>query len=241
MNEINIIENFIGKDTCDFINNSLSDKLNPTPNKFILGGPCGWIGEHRYTHSISNSNKNSMVWPNKIEGYQNDINYNITIDMLSLIFNGMVKLVSEHYQEEYVMRSFFCGAMLPGAKNTLHMDNHYINSDTNTITERTNSHWDKSGILYLNDEYTGGNIYFPLQDLKLKPNPGTFIFFEGNSKVPHEVEEVQSGIRKNIITFFIKKDKAHMIMGWENADSGNDGPETQLTMEHLNQLNKNLL
>lgn len=238
---INIIKNYIGKDTCNFINLALEDHLMPTPNESILGGPSGWIGEHRYSHNLSSIDKNSMNWPNKIFNYRENSDYNITIDLLSLILNGMTKTVSDHYGEEYVMRSFFYGAMLPGAKNTLHMDNHYLHSDTNMITERINSGWDKSGILYFNEEYTGGNIFFPLQNLSLKPDAGTFIFFEGNEDNPHEVQEVKTGIRKNLIVFFIRKDKVHNIMGWDNPDAGLDGPEIPLTLDYLYKMNKDLI
>lgn len=235
MNKINIIENFIGRDTCDFINNSISNKLIETDDELILAGPCGWIGQHRYTHVMSDSDKNFMVWPNKIDKYQNDINYNIAIDLLSLIFNGMVKTVSDYYEEEYVMRSFFCGVMLPGSNNALHMDNYYLNSDTNLITEKKNLNWDKSGILYLNEEYLGGNLHFPLQNLKLKPKAGTFIFFEGTPEFPHRVEKVESGTRKNIVCFFIKKEKIDNIM---SPKEDRDGPATMITMNSVYQINK---
>lgn len=43
-------------------------------------------------------------------------------------------------------------------------------------------HWSGhlSNLIYLNDNYDGGELYFPQHDLKIKPEPGMFISFPGN-------------------------------------------------------------
>jgi hypothetical protein len=37
-----------------------------------------------------------------------------------------------------------------------------------------------SNLIYLNDNYDGGELYFPHHDLKIKPEPGMLISFPGN-------------------------------------------------------------
>ncbi len=62
-----------------------------------------------------------------------------------------------------------------------------------------------SAIVYLNDNYEGGEIHFPKDDYKLKPKAGTMIFFHGDLNSPHGVLPVVSGDRTNIVIFFRKK------------------------------------
>lgn len=50
-------------------------------------------------------------------------------------------------------------------------------------------------LIYLNNDYSGGEITFPEHDLLIKPNLGDLIIFPGNINYMHEVKEIQSGIR----------------------------------------------
>ena len=59
-----------------------------------------------------------------------------------------------------------------------------------------------SAILFLNDDYLGGEIEFPLHNLSLKPNKGSMIYFEGNQDNLHKVKTVLGGERTNIVIFF---------------------------------------
>lgn len=57
------------------------------------------------------------------------------------------------------------------------------------------NHYHIASILYLNDDYEGGEIVFPNQGLSLKPKAGDFIAFPGNKNYPHGVKEIFSGER----------------------------------------------
>jgi predicted 2-oxoglutarate/Fe(II)-dependent dioxygenase YbiX len=57
-------------------------------------------------------------------------------------------------------------------------------------------------LIYLNNDYEGGEIKFELHNLSIKPNPGDFIVFPGNLHYPHEVTEVVSGIRYTLPIWF---------------------------------------
>jgi hypothetical protein len=66
---------------------------------------------------------------------------------------------------------------------------------------------DISSVLYYNDDYEGGEIYFPNQDLLIKPKPGMFICFPAKDEFPHQVKEIKSGYRWCSTAFWcIKKD-----------------------------------
>jgi len=61
--------------------------------------------------------------------------------------------------------------------------------------------YDISGLFYLNDDYEGGELYFPLQGIQFKPKAGGAYFFPGDKNFIHGVTEITSGIRY-VIPFF---------------------------------------
>ncbi len=58
-----------------------------------------------------------------------------------------------------------------------------------------------SGILYLNDDYEGGEIFFEDQQLLIKPQSGSMIIFPSDPPFFHESKIVQQGV-KYICTAF---------------------------------------
>lgn len=195
-NLIQIVENYLNKDTCNFIRETLNPLTKFTEQKSTTGWwPASKYGAHEVKPGIP------------ISPYIDNKNYDICMDILTLLVVNMSKTISDFYKEEYILKSLFFGKMEIGGFNGLHMDNKYLSSADKQIKDRPNAQEDKSGLLYLNQDYTGGNLIFPLQNLEIKPNSGTFIFFQGDEKVPHFVSEVTSGTRNNIICFFGKKNK----------------------------------
>ncbi len=63
------------------------------------------------------------------------------------------------------------------------------------------SHPVVSGVLYLNDDYEGGEIYFPEQNIKIKPSAGSMIMFPSYRPYFHHPLEIISG-NKYMVPFF---------------------------------------
>jgi predicted 2-oxoglutarate/Fe(II)-dependent dioxygenase YbiX len=61
--------------------------------------------------------------------------------------------------------------------------------------------YDLAGLFYLNDDYDGGELYFPQHDIKFKPKAGAAYFFPGDMNYIHGVTEITSGTRY-VIPFF---------------------------------------
>jgi len=57
-------------------------------------------------------------------------------------------------------------------------------------------------IVYLNDDYDGGEIYFPTQDIYPKLGPRTVAFFPCTAEYLHGVKRVEQGTRYTISSFF---------------------------------------
>ena len=51
-------------------------------------------------------------------------------------------------------------------------------------------------LYYLNNDFEGGEIFFPNDDIKIKPTAGNLLVFD--SKIKHGVTKVTSGIRWSI-------------------------------------------
>lgn len=74
---------------------------------------------------------------------------------------------------------------------------HYIaHYDGGTGTKRS-----VSAILYLNDDYEGGEIEFVNFNVKIKPKAGTFLLFPSNYAYRHIAHPVISGTKYAIVTW----------------------------------------
>lgn len=62
-------------------------------------------------------------------------------------------------------------------------------------------HYPYAAILYLNDNYEGGELYFPDTNISFKPNAGSLYMFLGQSNI-HGVSSVNAGRRYTIVTFW---------------------------------------
>jgi hypothetical protein len=114
-----------------------------------------------------------------------------------MIFSGPeVSAILDKYKEKAVetinnifkVDSRFCGGSYVvrwsnGKKMDLHVDD--LGSGENQL----------SGVLYLNEDYSGGSIVFPTHNLHIKPKRFELIVFPGNLNYAHEVTEVISGTR----------------------------------------------
>jgi hypothetical protein len=60
-------------------------------------------------------------------------------------------------------------------------------------------------IVYINDDYADGELFFPNLDIQLKPKPGTMLFFPGNEQYEHGVKHVGKGPIRYVLVGFIKE------------------------------------
>ena len=59
-----------------------------------------------------------------------------------------------------------------------------------------------AAILYLNNDYEGGEIYFPQHNIDIAPGAGSLLVFEGSHKYLHGVREITKGNRFTILAFW---------------------------------------
>ena len=61
-----------------------------------------------------------------------------------------------------------------------------------------------SVVAYLNDDYQGGELYFPNQNIKIKPEPGSIVVFPSIAPYFHASLPIVSGVKYMIPGFWYK-------------------------------------
>jgi hypothetical protein len=64
-------------------------------------------------------------------------------------------------------------------------------------------------VAYINDDYDGGELYFRLQNLNIKPKAGDLYIFPSNYMYPHQAMPVHSGTKYSIVTMLDYNKKFH--------------------------------
>ena len=64
-------------------------------------------------------------------------------------------------------------------------------------------------VSYPNDNYEGGELFFPKLNLKIKPKAGDCYIFPSTFLFSHKAETVTSGTKYSIVTMLDYNDKAH--------------------------------
>jgi hypothetical protein len=71
--------------------------------------------------------------------------------------------------------------------------------------------------MYLNDEYEGGELWFPYLDITFKPSYGDIVFFPSTYIYAHASKPVSSGTKYSAVTMFDWNDRTHQNYGPQYA------------------------
>ncbi len=85
----------------------------------------------------------------------------------------------------------------PGAYARVHSDNTDEHGNSGAFTRSR-----YAAFLYLNDDFEGGLLQFPSQNISIKPKVGTLAAFDGGFNNMHEVTLITSGTRYTIGSFW---------------------------------------
>nr|WP_298926877.1 2OG-Fe(II) oxygenase [uncultured Erythrobacter sp.] len=92
----------------------------------------------------------------------------------------------------------------PGDNQKAHADCEEPNGKPNATPWRA-----FASIIYLNDEYTGGGIYFPDRKLRPQIKPRTLAYFPSTNQYRHGVEAISSGLRYTMSCFYTFDARRH--------------------------------
>ena len=122
-------------------------------------------------------------------------------------------LCAKFYNEDVIYPEFsnlvYWGG---GMKLDLHADNVFINDPQ---TPHYASNRDYSAVLYLNEEFEGGETYFKYNNYQPIPKTGKLILFTSDEKDAHGVREITVGKRYTLALWFTKSKKHIFTMNME--------------------------
>jgi hypothetical protein len=169
-----IIKNFISKEECDLIIKSAES--------------CSQSDWDIYTNSKRDSRNE---WSDRILDFKKAKNFDdSTKKIIDEIFLKLQFLLNIHYKFNYQYSEMFA-------------------IYRTKINQRMKVHYDQGGdskvkygaVLYLNDDYEGGEIYYPNVNIKIKPQCGDLVIHPTDLKYSHGVKTVKNGIRYCTTTF----------------------------------------
>lgn len=124
----------------------------------------------------------------------------LPLDIFSKIREGIIKAVaSVHNLESSKIEQigYHTQKWEPGAFARLHSDNTDEKGNTGPFARSR-----YAAFLYLNDDFKGGLLKFPDQNIEISPRIGMLAAFDGGFNNMHEVSLITSGVRYTIGSFW---------------------------------------
>lgn len=145
-------------------------------------------------------NSKNCTWPRKIVNKDFSPAHQLAFDLISFIENDYIESLkiwaklTGHVMPLYITRNYCLRKYRTGGSMGPHVDK---------FTENPLNTMDWTALVYLNDDYEGGEILFDDINLEVKPSAGSVIFFPCLEK--HSVKEITKG-NKYYLFFFMHTD-----------------------------------
>jgi hypothetical protein len=207
-------------DDIEFSNNRGVNRVSITPSGFFGNSPDNivaldnFITEEELTY-LNNFARNNTVWDITESHYNEDglciydaSYWEDRVATESSLDSGdpnIVKIIKQLQSRLKVEVDKFFNVdafptspalvrWLPGQYQQPHADKElHIGEDRGKPNDFP--YYDLSGLFYLNNDYEGGELYFPDHGIQFKPKAGSAYFFPGDLNYLHGVTEITSGIR----------------------------------------------
>jgi 2-oxoglutarate-Fe(II)-dependent oxygenase superfamily protein len=176
LSKILILENILSLKECTF----LIDLYDRYSERSLQRDSSGRLLLHYYTLRDADSESASWV-------------YGVSLRCKEQIEAGL-------RTPELFVDSVFLACLLSGDSHIPHADNER-QEDGRWLPNHTPQR-DYTGLVYLNDSFTGGELVFPDRNVVIVPKPGLFVGFPSNHKFVHAVPNVLSGKRYSLPVWF---------------------------------------
>ncbi len=193
-NDILWVKNFLTKEEVDFVLDIINNASQEDWEVEYMSNLANFCMEKFGRDDVDN-----LVAEGKFEITQNWVDKNLNI---------------KHYEEHQVFYKrlsdiidlSFPGLELSGLATIQRMQPGV------ELKSHTDQHTDPSikyaTIIYINDDYLDGELFFPNLNISLRPKPGDLLFFPGDEKHEHGVRHVSEGPIRYVIVGFVKE-KGH--------------------------------
>jgi Rps23 Pro-64 3,4-dihydroxylase Tpa1-like proline 4-hydroxylase len=178
--------------------------------KNVLKTPEGLIDLLESTDDRLNENTDISQWKEWISdgdikysfGYQKKIKTDMSTEfdeellLINKIVVGAISRASDEYAKHCginigTLHQIYASKYPAGRAIGPHVDSY-----------EGDSHRVLSAVLYLNNDYEGGELFFPNQNVKIKPEPGSVVVFPSVDPYYHQSLEVISGMKYAVPGFW---------------------------------------
>lgn len=181
--DIVVYENFIDEDTCKKMIKALDDQAH---NEKISWMPISFY--ESYSSILPQDNDQEVIDAGLEPTIFSDIE-KIMPEAIASIHDLDPKIISKigYHTQKWE----------PGAYARVHSDNTDEHGKSGAFTRSR-----YAGFLYLNDDFQGGLLKFPNQNIEIKPQAGMLAVFDGGFNNMHEVTLITKGVRYTIGSFW---------------------------------------
>jgi hypothetical protein len=189
------------KDNIVALENFMTDKELTELNEFIRNNQVWDVTETHYNEN-GTIIYDASYWEDRVITYPNIQKTNPRI--ISIINNMVARLkieVDNFFNVDTLPTNPAMVKWLPGQLQMPHADKE-LHDGPDAGMPNDFPWYDLAGLFYLNDDYEGGELYFPNQGVQFKPKAGAAYFFPGDMNYIHGVTEIKSGIRYTVPFFW---------------------------------------
>lgn len=186
---------------------------------------------NRLEDSLKNSNHKLFSWKKAVVGFNEEkTDYRNCVDLkISPIhwpyledkfsdvkkcyddYNDVLQKCLEDYEKRFNFKMEYMEAINfvryeKGQHFSVHTDDGFSYSCT------------VSSVGWFNDDYSGGELWFPYLNLKFKPQKGDILFFPSTYIFAHASLAIDDGVKYSAVTMFDYNDRTHL------KDSSNNTP-----------------
>ena len=135
------------------------------------------------------------IWKNRVATYDTLIkNGPHMIPVLKGMIDRLQPIIEKFFNVELICTGPAIVRWPVGARQEPHADKE-LHEGPDAGKPNAFPWYDIATIFYFNDDYEGGELYFPVQGIEFKPKPGAVYFFPGDMNYIHGVRKVTDGCR----------------------------------------------
>jgi hypothetical protein len=181
-----IVKNFVELEDLKTI-----QKFLPTINEWMDAGQNKYAEDGTCTYDAS-------YWQNR--QCSGEILSRINLDIYNLVDKYIIKmkwLLEDNFKVKLSVRPPVIIRWFPGLEQQPHADKQLNDGSPNPFPT-----YDLNSLIYYNDDFTGGELYYPQHELEIKPKPGLGVAHPGDINYLHGVKKVTSGERFTTPSFY---------------------------------------